>query len=100
MILTEESFQQDLDNNNVIIVDFWAEWCTPCKKVSPILDEISSEYNSIIGKINIDDYPKIAEKYNVSSIPTMIVFEKGVPVKTVIGAQPKHKLVQEFEGWL
>lgn len=100
MILTEESFQQELDSNNVIIVDFWAEWCSPCKKISPILDEISSEYNAIIGKINIDDYPKIAEKYNVTSIPTMMVFEKGVPVKTIIGAQPKHKLVKEFEGWL
>lgn len=100
MNLTEESFQKEIDSNDVIIIDFWADWCNPCKKVSPILDEISSEYNVMLGKINIDDFPKVAEKYDVFSIPTMIVFEKGVPVKTVIGAQPKHKLVQEFEGWL
>jgi thioredoxin 1 len=100
MILTEESFSQSVASKNIMIVDFWAEWCGPCKKLSPILDEISSEYNIEIGKVNIDDYPELASKYNISSIPAIIVFEKGIPVKNIVGAQPKHKMIKELEGWL
>jgi thioredoxin 1 len=100
MILTEESFSQSVASKNIMIVDFWAEWCGPCKRLSPILDEISSEYNIEIGKVNIDDYPELASKYNISSIPAIIVFEKGIPVKNIVGAQPKHKMIKELEGWL
>jgi thioredoxin 1 len=100
MILTEESFSQQVTSKNIMIVDFWAEWCGPCRRLSPILDEISSEYNIEIGKVNIDDYPELASKYNISSIPAIIVFEKGVPVKNIVGAQPKHKMIKELEGWL
>jgi thioredoxin 1 len=100
MILTEESFSQSVASKNIMIVDFWAEWCGPCRRLSPILDEISSEYNIEIGKVNIDDYPELASKYNISSIPAIIVFEKGIPVKNIVGAQPKHKMIKELEGWL
>jgi thioredoxin 1 len=100
MILTEELFDQEVLDKNIVIVDFWAPWCGPCKRLSPILDEISLEYNVAIKKLNIDDYPEVASKYNISSIPAVVVFENGIPVKNIIGAQPKHKMVQELEGWL
>lgn len=64
------------------------------------MDEISSEYNIKIAKVHVDENPEIPPKYEVSSIPTIMVFEKGIPVKKIIGAKPKHKLVKELEGWL
>lgn len=100
MDLTKETFDKALNDNNVIIVDFWAEWCGPCRMVAPVLEEIQDEYKVTVGKLNIDDHPELADKYQIRSIPAMIVFEKGIPVKTVIGARPKHVLVKEFEGWI
>lgn len=100
MNLTEENFESALSENNIVLVDFWADWCNPCKILSPILDEISQEYNLVIVKVDADAFPNLSNKYDVRSIPTMIVFEKSVPVKTIIGARPKHVLVKELEGWL
>lgn len=100
MNLTSETFSKALEDNNVLIVDFWADWCGPCLKVAPILDEISSEYNVTIAKVHVDENPETSSKYKVSSIPTIMVFEKGIPVKKIVGAQPKHRLVKELEGWL
>lgn len=100
MNLNSETFSKALQDNKVIIIDFWADWCGPCKKVAPILDEIQAEYNIPIGKVHVDEEISLASKYDISTIPTLMVFENGIPVKTVIGAQPKHKLVKEFEGWL
>jgi thioredoxin 1 len=100
MNLTSETFSKALDENAVLIVDFWAEWCGPCRMVAPVLDEIQKEYQIPIAKLNIDEHPELADKYQIRSIPAMIVFENGVPVKTVIGARPKHILVKEFEEWI
>ena len=100
MNLTSETFSKALDDNKVVIVDFWADWCGPCKKVAPILDEIASEYNITIAKVHVDEETDLAQKYDVSTIPTLLVFEDGLPVKRVVGAQPKHKLVEEFEEWI
>lgn len=100
MNLTFETFSKALEDNNILIVDFWADWCGPCRKVAPILDEISSEYNIEIAKVNVDENSELSSKYEVSSIPTILVFEKGIPVKKLIGAQPKHKLIEELQGWL
>jgi thioredoxin 1 len=100
MNLTTETFTKALGSNNILIVDFWADWCGPCLKVAPILDEISSEYNATIVKVHVDENPELSSKYEVSSIPTIMVFEKGIPVKKLVGAYPKHKLVKELEGWL
>jgi thioredoxin 1 len=99
MILTDSNFKEVM-GNNLILVDFWAEWCGPCKKLSPILDEISNETNLLVGKMNVDDNPITTLEFNITSIPTMIVFENGIKVKVINGAQPKHKLMKELEPWI
>lgn len=100
MNLTSDNFEDSLAENPLLVVDFWAEWCGPCKKLSPILDEIQVEYSLPIAKINVDDYPQIATKYSIRSIPTVIVFENATVVKEIVGARPKHVLLKEFEQWL
>ena len=100
MILTDQTFNQEIESNNIILVDFWAEWCGPCKMISPILDEISNEYSLPVGKLNVDENPGKAQEYSVQSIPTMVLFRNGKPVHTVLGAMPKHKLLKELAEWL
>ena len=99
MILTDENFEEVIKSNGLVLVDFWAEWCGPCKKVSPILDEISKEHGILVGKLNIDENPVKTVQYSVSSIPTMVLFEDGVVIKTIIGAKPKHKMLEELSPW-
>jgi len=89
-----------LKAHDLILVDFWAEWCGPCKKVSPILDEISNEVGLWVGKLNIDENPVKTEQYSVHSIPTMVLFKSGQPVKTIIGAKPKHVMLKELSEWI
>ena len=100
MILTDQNFNQEVESNETILVDFWAEWCGPCKKVSPILDEISNDTGLLVGKLNIDENPEKTLEYSVQSIPTMVLFRNGKPVHTVLGAMPKHKLLKELAEWL
>jgi thioredoxin 1 len=100
MIVTDESFNEVIKSNGLVLMDFWAEWCGPCKRVSPILDEISKEHGILVGKLNIDDNPLKTLEFSVSSIPTMVLFEDGVVVKTIIGAKPKHKMLEELSEWL
>jgi thioredoxin 1 len=99
MIITDENFNEVIKSNGLILVDFWAEWCGPCKRVSPILDEISKEHGILVGKLNIDENPLKTLEFSVSSIPTMVLFEDGVVVKTIIGAKPKHKMLEELSEW-
>ena len=100
MNITDSNFIETINSHKVVLVDFWAEWCGPCKKISPILDEISSENNLWVAKLNVDDNPIKAAEFSVNSIPTMILFENGKPVKTIIGAKPKHILVEELSKWI
>lgn len=100
MIVTDESFDQAIKENKTILVDFWAEWCGPCRKVAPILEEISSETNLPVGKLNIDENPEKTQEYSVHSIPTMVLFKDGIPVHTVLGAKPKHILIKELSEWI
>ena len=100
MILTDESFEEVIKSNGLVLVDFWAEWCGPCKKVSPILDEISEEHGILVGKLNIDENPVKTSEYSVHSIPTMVLFEDGIPIKTIIGAKPKHVMLKELDQWI
>lgn len=100
MIVTDSTFDETIKENPLVLVDFWAEWCGPCKKVSPILDEISNETGLLVGKLNVDENPKKSVEFSVSSIPTMVLFKDGVPVKTIIGAKPKHLMLKELEQWI
>ena len=99
MILTDDNFDEVIKSNGLILIDFWAEWCGPCKRVSPILDEISKEHGILVGKLNIDENPLKPAEYSVTSIPTMVLFEDGVVIKTIIGAKPKHKMLEELSPW-
>ena len=95
--ITDDNFDQLLSLHNVLVVDFWATWCRPCKMFSPILEEISKENNIWIAKIDVDENPKSAQKYEISSVPTTVVFEKGKDVKKIIGAKPKHQMIEELK---
>ena len=100
MIITDASFNTEVTSRDLILVDFWAEWCGPCKKLSPILDEISEEHGILVGKLNVDENPIKPVEYSISSIPTVVLFEDGIVVKTIIGARPKHKMLEELSEWL
>ena len=100
MIVTDESFDRVLDSHNLVLIDFWAPWCGPCLKVSPILDEISNERGLWVGKLNVDENPIKSAEYSVTSIPYMVLFKKGKPVKTITGAKPKHIMLEELSEWI
>jgi len=101
--VTDASFAEDvLNSSDTIMVDFWAEWCGPCRAVSPILDQIATEHSDKIKivKLNVDDNPQMAMKYQITSIPAMKVFRGGEVVKTVIGAKPKPALEADLAEFL
>ena len=100
MIITDNTFNEVINNNDLVLVDFWADWCGPCKMLSPILDEISEERGLLVGKLNVDENPAKMEEYSVYSIPTMVLFKSGQPVKTITGAKPKHLLLKELSEWI
>lgn len=97
--ITDEQFKSEvLEATGPVLVDFWAEWCGPCKKVGPIVDEIADENGDVIKvvKLNIDENPFTPRQYGVMSIPTLLVFENGEPTKRVVGAKPKQILLMEL----
>ena len=100
MIVTDESFDKVLESHDLVLIDFWAPWCGPCKKISPILDEISEERGLWVGKLNVDENPIKSTEYSVTSIPYMVLFKSGKPVKTITGAKPKHVLLDELSKWI
>jgi len=100
LILTDNNFDSVIAENKIVLVDFWAEWCGPCKQVSPILDEISQEKDLLVAKINIDENDIKPKDYGVASIPTMILFRDGQPVAKIIGAKPKHVLLKQLADFI
>ncbi|MEK9599226.1 MAG: thioredoxin [Pontimonas sp.] len=101
--VTDQNFDTEvLASEKPIMVDFWAEWCGPCRAVSPILDQIATEHSDKIDvvKLNVDDNPETAMKFQITSIPTMKVFKGGEVVKTVIGAKPKPALEADLQEFL
>ena len=84
-----------------VIVDFWAEWCGPCKMIAPVLEELASETDAVqIAKLNVDENPDIARRYSVMSIPTLLVFQDGVEKKRIIGAKGKGALLADLEEFV
>jgi thioredoxin 1 len=100
--LTDSTFTETISGNRPVLVDFWAEWCGPCRMVAPVLDEIAGEHGDkiTVGKLNIDENPQAPASFDVMSIPTMILFQDGVEKKRIVGARPKHQLVAELAEYL
>lgn len=101
-VLSDSSFDEALFSSDLLLVDFWAEWCGPCKMIAPILEEIGVEKKGRleIGKLDVDDNMETARRYEVMSIPTLILFKKGQPVARLVGARSKSALLREIETHL
>jgi thioredoxin 1 len=101
--LSDSTFDEVIGSaDEPVLVDFWAEWCGPCKMVAPVLDEIAQEHGEKvrITKLNVDDNPDIARRFDVMSIPTMIVFKDGEPTKRLVGARGKGQILEELSEYL
>lgn len=94
--ISKQNFETEMEEQTVLL-DFWADWCGPCRMVSPIIDEIAEETNSLkVGKVNVDQEPELAQKFGIMSIPTLVLMKNGAEIKRVTGARSKQELV----AWL
>jgi thioredoxin 1 len=100
--VTDATFEADvLRSEKAVVVDFWAPWCGPCRQMEPIFDDLAETYDAVtFTKVNVDDNMEISARYQILSIPTLLVFEGGEVVKTVVGSLPKQRLTGELEPWL
>lgn len=100
---TDSNFEElVLKSDKPVVVDFWAEWCGPCRMVGPVVQEIAAEYEgkAVVGKLNVDQNAQVSMKYGIRSIPTILFFKNGQVVDRSVGAVPKSQLTQKLEGQL
>lgn len=103
LTLTEQTFDEVVgDCESLLLVDFWAEWCGPCKMIAPVLDQIAADHHDKlrVGKINIDDNLELAQRFKVMSIPTLILFKDGTPRLRIVGAKGKGELLEQLHPFL
>ncbi len=100
--VTDADFDAVLKAHPLVLVDFWAEWCAPCRMIAPILEELAQEYAGkvLVAKLDVDENPKTAMRYRIMSIPTVILFKDGQPVEVLVGAQPKRNYQAKLEKHL
>ena len=101
--LTEKNFEQEVLKSNIpVLVDFWAEWCGPCRAIAPIVEELATELQGKlkVAKVDVDEAQDLAAGYNVMSIPTLIIFKNGKPVEEILGAMPKPQLMAKIKPHL
>lgn len=98
--LTDSNFDQIMNSDKPVLVDFWAEWCGPCKMIGPVVEELANEYEgkAVVAKLNVDENPQTTAKFGVRSIPTLLVFKKGQVVDKQIGAVPKSVLASKLQA--
>lgn len=98
--LTDATFDQTINSEKPVLVDFWAEWCGPCKMIGPVVEELAGDYEgkAVVAKINVDENPQVTARFGVRSIPTLLVFKNGQVVDKQVGAVPKSVLSQKLQA--
>ena len=100
LTFTDANFKDEvLQSNEIVLVDFWAAWCGPCKMIAPVIDELANDFagRAKIGKLNVDDYGRVAQEYGVMSIPTLVLFKEGKEISRIVGFKPKGELAKLIE---
>lgn len=96
---TEESFDKAVKENGLLVVDFWAEWCGPCKMLGPVIEQLANDYDgkAVVGKVNVDDEPELAQRFGIMSIPTVIFFKDGKEVARKVGVMPMGEFTKVLD---